>query len=138
MKTEIEKDHAREQAKAQLESIIEMVDELELAGDDEARREDAETAIQQDPLSVLVRSGWHEPGQLAEAEEFEIFLCTGGPAVRIMGELDEHKQPSRAYIQYQDWGTPWTDFFAYKEVDPIPGMAMRKLLTYCQKFYFGE
>jgi len=42
--------------------------------------------------------------------EFFILLCTGGPAVRIMGEIDDGLQPSRAWIEYQDWGTPWTEY----------------------------
>ena len=126
-----EQDYAREQAKAQLESILEMVEALETKDDD--KREEAQTAIQEDPLSVQVRSGWYTPGEKAEAEEFEILLCTGGPAVRILGELGQHDEPKRAWIQYQDWGTPWTDY--------IPSMidgANEALLTYCRQFYFGE
>ena len=41
------------------------------------------------PLSVLVRSGWYIPGTApGYAEEFEILLSTGGPACRIIGQLD--------------------------------------------------
>ena len=98
----------------------------EVCEDGEAARE----RIQESPLSVQVRSGWANPGEEMQAEEFEILLSTGGPALRIMGELDEHKQPSRAYLQYQDWGTPWTDFFGEIESST--------LLTFCQQFYFGE
>ena len=136
MKTKTkEKDHAEEQAKAQLENIIEMVDALEKATgpDNRGDAEDLREKIQEDPLSVRVRSSWVDAGGKMEAEEFEILLCTGGPAVRIMGDLDEYKQPSRAWIQYQDWGTPWTDY-NMSMISDVNG----KLLTYCQQFYFGE
>ena len=78
MKTKVKKqevDHAREQAATQLDSIIEMVKTLESAGDDDKKREDAETTIHEDPLSVLVRSDWHEPGsEDSKPTEFEILL----------------------------------------------------------------
>lgn len=97
------------------------------AGSFESRDEVYER-IQEDPLSVRVRSGWVDPGGDMEAEEFEILLCTGGPAVRVLGELDERSNPSRAWIEYQDWGTPWTPYFNADE---------DILLAYCSNFYFG-
>ena len=128
-------DHGRSQAIAQLDSIKAMVGRLEHAGEcdggencnltaegydaqtvTDQQREDyhdkdaAREAIQEDPLSVEVRSGWVSIGGNMEPEEFQILLCTGGPAVRIMGELDEHGEPSRAWLEYQDWGTPWTHY----------------------------
>lgn len=177
-------DHGRSQAKAQLESIIEMVEALSLDEDeikdrieelrsereglleqtlehgdlpethaglaawdasDEAQelkdletkledcdRDDAQQTIHDDPLSVQVRSDWYTPGSEPEAPaEFEILLCTGGPAVRIRGELSEHCEPTRCWMEYQDWGTPWTQYF-------VRGDDMDAMLTYCQQFYFGE
>lgn len=90
----------------------------------------ARQAIQEDPLSVEVRSGWYTPGSEAEPEEFKILLCTGGPAVQIRGELDQYRQPSRAWIEFQDWFTSWEELVE-------PG-STETLLTYCQEFYFGE
>jgi len=92
-------------------------------------RDAAYDNIQEHPLSVEVRSGWHNPGEESEPEEFQILLCTGGPAVRIMGELNEHGEPDRAWLEYQDWGTPWTHYYEEGAGDV--------LLTYCQQFYFG-
>ena len=43
------------------------------------------------PLSIQVRSGWHTLQDEMVAEEFEILLGWGGPAVRITGKLDQHK-----------------------------------------------
>jgi hypothetical protein len=128
---EIDKnENAKRQAKAQLKSIIEMVKALETENDDE--RESALETIQNDPLSVEVRTGWHTPGSSATAEEFCILLCWGGPACRIIGELDEHGQPSNPSIQYQDWFTEWTDFIIENDDD------QEALQTYCEQFYFEE
>lgn len=79
-----------------------------------------------------MRGDWADPGSedLATPTEFEILLCTGGPAVRIVGDLDQHKQPERPRIQYQDWGTPWTEYFEAN--------GSESLQTYCQQFYFGD
>ncbi len=107
--------------------------ELEKAAGECESREDAEQRIQEDPLSVEVRSGWYEPGSSDSdraPEEFRILLGTGGPAMRIIGELDRG-EPTRARIQAQDWFTPWTDYLG----GAISG---KDLLTYCRCFYFGE
>lgn len=73
-------------------------------------REDAEQRIHEDALSVEVRSGWCSSKAEMEPEEFMILLTTGGPAVRILGELRDG-EPCRAWLQVQDWGTPWTDYY---------------------------
>lgn len=91
-------------------------------------QDSAREAIQEDPLSVEVRSGWGHLGSELQAEEFNILLCTGGPAVRIRGELD-NGTPCRAWMEYQDWGTGWTQFYAASQ---------DTLLAYCCEFYFGE
>lgn len=138
MKTQ-EKNAAKDQAKAQLESITEMVkaltvpnDEKIMAGSTEAYDE-ALQAIQEDALSVQVRSDWHEVGANrtdVTNGEFEILLCTGGPAVRIMGKL-ENAEPISAQIHYQDWGTPWTEYRLTSDEEET-------VLTYCRCFYFEE
>jgi hypothetical protein len=87
--------------------------------------------IQEGPLSVEVRSGWYSPGSDDNApEEFMILLSTGGPALRLCGDLNEHGEPTRAYLQYQDWGTPWTDYYAGEGSGEV-------LLTYAQQFCFA-
>ena len=135
MKTKITENHALKQAKAQFVSIKEMVENYRLAqeSDDDNAQDKARQRIEEDALSVQVRSTWHRPGEEAETGgEFEILLCTGGPACRIIGELDEYNQPESATIQHQDWGTPWTDHrLESSEEDNI-------LLDYCRVFYFGE
>jgi len=89
--------------------------------------------IQESVLSVEVRSAWYSPGDPdcrdMAPEDFQILLTTGGPALRLIGELDEHCQPTRAVLQFQDWGTPWTDYYTGD---------MDTLLAFASCFYFGE
>ena len=96
--------------------------------------EDADAArerIIESPLSVQVRGDWYSPGTMEkpDASEFEILLSTGGPALRIRGELDQHNQPSRAWLEYQDWGTGWIQYFEVEQ---------DTLLSFASCFYFGE
>jgi hypothetical protein len=105
----------------------EELETLEAEAGESTDQDDAQQQISEDPLSVEVRSGWTQPysEQLA-AEEFRILLCTGGPAVQIRGELDDNGTPSRAWLEYQDWGTPWTQYF---------GADNARLVTYAQHFF---
>lgn len=131
--------HAKDQAKAQLESITEMVKELNAANNDastdnaaENRREEADGIIQDSPLSIEVCSNWHAVGEEKNLinNEFYFLLCTGGPAVRIIGSLDRN-EPESARLEYQDWGTPWTEYRLTPDEEET-------VLTYCRCFYFGE
>lgn len=74
--------------------------ELCLAHDIEPdeRSEDAEQMIHEDPLSVLVRDGWREPGGHTDEgpEEYEILLSTGGPATRIRRRAGRLRAKDRA------------------------------------------
>jgi hypothetical protein len=132
MKTqEQEKDRAKDQAAAQIDSIRQMVKALTdaMEKDDDEAREQAEQAICNDPLSVQVRTGWHDLGKKAEPDEFMILLCTGGPAVRIVGDLDDHMQPENPHIEFQDWFTPWEEYHMTDEEED-------DVLSYCSNFYF--
>jgi hypothetical protein len=51
-------------------------------------------------------------------------LAGGGPAVQIMGEFDHKGGVKRCSLQYQDWGTPWTDFI-------VTGSDYQAMLTFC-------
>ena len=128
--TEEEKDNAKSQARAQFESIREMMEARDNAEEDSDEFEEARTSIEEDPLSVQVRSGWCSPGAEMEPEEFEILLCTGGPACRIIGELNEHNEPDSVKLQYQDWFTPWEEYHLDSDEEQI-------ILDYCRQFYFA-
>lgn len=124
-----EDDNAKRQAKAQIKSIMVMVNNLDNENDDE--KEEALETIQNDPLSVEVRSGWHSVGSTHPPAEFCILLCWGGPACRIIGELDEQTQPEKPRLEYQDWFTNWTEY-------PLTEEEEKALQTYCEQFYFEE
>jgi len=164
MTSETKTDHAKEQARAQLESITEMVKRLEHVSEcdgvdcqltdaeiyaginlhyekgskateeerEEYHAEDvARQIIQEDPLEVSVRNDWHVPGADSESTDYLILLCTGGPACRIVGELNQWNEPETAKLEYQDWFTPWTNYSLTSEEEET-------LLTYARQFYFGE
>ena len=130
MKTEEKDERAQKQALSKLESIMEMVQNLNSDNDED--REDAIERIYEHPLSVQVRSVWCDPGSKMDPAEFKILLCTGGPAVRIIGELDHHDEPYQAQLEYQDWFTPW------EELHDITEEQHEALLTYCQLFNYGN
>ena len=130
MTTAEDTDRAEGQARAQLESIRGMVKALE--ADEEYEGQPAEEAIAEDPLEVSIRADWHSPGEEQDVDlEYKILLCTGGPAVRIIGDLDRWKQPDSVKLQYQDWFTGWDTL-------PTDGDEDEALLTYARQFYFGE
>jgi hypothetical protein len=130
-----EQNHALEQAKAQFESIKEMVADLSKAraDEDDDAYEAAEQTINEDPLSVEVRTDWYTLDQDSDKKPafYRILLCWGGPACQVVGDLSEHGEPETAKIEYQDWGTPWTEYRLNSEEEKI-------VLTYARCFYFGE
>lgn len=129
--------HAKEQARAQFESIKEKIERLRAAdeGDDEQEREDARQAIDEDALSVEVRSDWMSASAGREQHkptEYRILLCTGGPAVQIVGDLNQYCEPESARLECQDWFQPWTEY------RPSDSDAENIMLAYAQCFWFGE
>lgn len=116
----------------QAEYADELAELLHAAGEFEDQDE-ARTRIEEDPLEITLSASWSIGTSTddIEADEFTILLTTGGPAVRIHGELDGNNQPRRAWLEYQDWFTPWTEYHG-------DAVSMDDLLTYCQVFYFGD
>jgi hypothetical protein len=136
--------HAEENAHGWADTIVEMyqgwksledgedtvtIDGEEFTDADEIREEAQESA-----LEVQVRGDWHAPGdtEASEATEYYILLSTGGPALRIVGDLDRGQPDSRPRLQHQDWGTPWT------EVYPDAEDWDEAVNWYLGCFYFGE
>lgn len=109
------------------EANAEELAELVEAAGEWSDRDDVQEAIQQDPLSIEVRSGWGNPGEGLDAEEFRIVLCTGGPHVEILGELDHHGEPDRVRVLFRDWGTSGELFDFDRDA----------VLTYCQQFTYA-
>lgn len=127
-------DNARKQAIAQFRSIVDMVKRLR--SDDAAVSDQAREEIEQDALSVQVRSGWYTPGDAegAKPAEYELLLCTGGPAVRIVGALSEYGEPESAHLEFQDWFTPWAEWRTRGDQSKFEAW----LIDYARCFYFGE
>lgn len=120
-------EHAFANGRGWYSTICELVTDLDSSEQDTV--EAAQQEIQDGPLSVLVRDGWRTPGAASDgAEEYEILLSTGGPALRIYGKLDQYDQPKTAELQAQDWFTPWIR---------VPDCDEQKLLAYASCFYFG-
>ncbi len=132
-------EHAISNARAWIESITDAITALQelesgeesvtFEGDSFDDADELRQRIDEMPLSVSVRTGWFSPGakEDAEPEEFEILLSTGGPALRVYGEID-----GTPYLQWQDWGTPWTSYHdTTNEQDDA-------LQVFVQRFYFGD
>ena len=134
--------HARQNAKAWAEEIIRLYKEwISDRETNEGKRtsEEIEDECREMPLSLLVRSGWYDPSHFPLKEdkqpsEYEILLSTGGPALRIIGDLDNGK-PDSARLEIQDWGVPWQEAngtdIDYAELDTA-------LLWFAGHFYYGE
>ena len=155
---------AKRQGQAQFDSIREMVEALQAAekaawsnaptqsGDYDDANEDARRAIEEDALSVEVRSAWvsvrnwsRAHGDQAAPAEYQILLCTGGPACRIVGTLNEHCEPETAVMEIQDWFTPWTAYCPDmpEHGEDQPGLPEHSnpeevMLAYARCFWFGE
>lgn len=117
------------QANATAMEELEELAELESAAGDCTSEDEARERIQEDPLSIEVRSGWASSAADFEPEEFRVVLCTGGPHVELAGDLD-HGAPSRVRVLYRDWGTSGEYFPDADERAAIE--------TYCEQLYFGE
>ena len=121
---------AYDQAIAQMDSISDMLRRYREAQEAEgyADMEAVEQEIYEDPLEISVRSLWTPLGHAMEADEFRILLCTGGPAVQIVGDLDEDRSVfGQPRLEYQDWFTPWTNC-------PLTEDQRKDLLDYCTMF----
>ena len=111
---EQKKNHAEQNAEGHAESILALykayvalqdgAETAEADGDTFTDADQVTDRVMESALSVGVRSDWHTPGdEDAKDEEFNILLTTGGPALRIVGDIGESGE-----LEHQDWGTPWT------------------------------
>lgn len=131
-------DNSLKQAEAQLSGVRELVSNLNDAhdsGDPEALDE-ARQRIHEDPLSVQARTEWIDPNQFHHPEinvepmEYRILLCTGGPAVQIVGSLNQYGEPVSAVIEHNDWFGGWESYLLNDEEE-------EDVLEYARSFYYG-
>ena len=132
--------HALQNAKGHIESIVEdfetgsYIEQLNVTDQEqEEKLEEIRESILNSALSVEFRNGWysdlyHLKG-VTEPIEFKILLSWGGPALRVIGEIEDN-YAINPKMQFQDWGTPWTDF-------EITESQQDALNWFCNCFYFG-
>jgi len=104
--TNTAENRAISQARSQLEAICELVAAYQTIHEKDGDDSEALEEIYSSVLDVSVRSDWQPPGRRFEPSEYQLLLCWGGPAVRVIGELDGG-DPVTAHLEYQDWFTPW-------------------------------
>ena len=124
--------HALQNAISTIETMVEdfKKDQQLQEFNDYDQQDELRESILNNALSVEFRSGWYSsPEDEKKAEEFRILLAWGGPALKIIGDLDDYG-PVNPKLQYQDWGTPWTDF-------EITENQQDALNWFCNCFYFG-
>ena len=124
--------HALNNAIGHIESMVEdfKKDQLFEKSNDYDQQDELRESILNSALSVEFRSGWYSSlDDELVPEEFKILLTWGGPALRIIGELDSYG-PVNPKLQFQDWGTLWTDF-------EITENQQDALNWFCNCFYFG-
>ena len=124
--------HALNNAIGHIESMVEdfKKDQLFEKINDYNAQDQLRESILNSALSVEFRSGWYSSlDDELVPEEFKILLSWGGPALRVIGELDNYG-PVNPKLQFQDWGTPWTDF-------KITEDQQNALNWFCNCFYFG-
>ena len=117
---------AIDNAKAHLDDIRRQHnDYLEAMQASDADVEEVEEEARQQVLSVEVRTGWHDPSDPpSQPEEGCLLLSTGGPALRLLVDLDDDAEPCGSTLQWQDWGTPWTDYsLSQDELDAFDWLA---------------
>jgi len=115
-------EHARSQAESKLKSIMALMKKArhaEVCDGDDCPLTEKETyhdmdAIEEEifnsPLSVEVSSGWTPVGEKFKPVKYNLLMTTGGPAVRIVGDLDTDGIPATAELEYLEWGIPWTKY----------------------------
>jgi len=130
--TTTKQNHALQNAEGHIESIVDdfKKDQQLQDSNDYNQQDELRESILNSALSVEFRSGWSTNPEQLEIEEFKILLSWGGPALRVIGDLDKYKQPENIKMQFQDWGTPWTDF-------EITESQQKALNWFCDIFYCG-
>tara|TARA_Y100000114_G_scaffold149008_1_gene162671 strand:+ start:273 stop:674 length:402 start_codon:yes stop_codon:yes gene_type:complete len=133
MSTTTKENHALNNAIGHIESIVEdfKKDQQLQESNDYDQQDELKESVLNSALSVEFRSGWATNPEELNIEQFKILLTWGGPALRVIGDLDQYKQPENIKIQFQDWGTPWTDYEITEDQQDA-------LNWFCNCFYLGS
>ena len=83
--------------------------------------------LRDEPLEI---TSCLETGDRLDPGTFELLLCTGGPAMRVVGRVNRYGEGCDAVVQWQDWFKPWTSFQA------TSGAQREALEWFCNLFCF--
>lgn len=112
------------------ETLRDQLERLKAACDESDEAYEAvRQEIQEAPLSLAVRSLWVEPGAPMEPGQFCILLTTGGPGLRIVGDLGHYGCPECSRLEYQDWGAAWREYLPAESA---------VLDAWAAQFYWGD
>ena len=120
--------HALDNCKGQLETIVELYMLRDL--------DDDERDIMQEAQDMALDVCWKSDDRQEVRTRLtptvgRVLLSWGGPACQVICDLEDY--PTNPEIQYQDWGTPWTSHtLAYKSIE------YAALEWFVNLFYWGE
>ena len=122
--------HALDNCKGQLETIVELYMLRDLDDDERDIMQEAQDMAldvcwkSDDWQSVMCKEGF-------TPTKGRVLLTTGGPACQVICDLD-WRNPSNPEIQWQDWGTPWTSHYDLTELERTA------LEWFVNQFWWGE
>lgn len=120
-------------AHQKLDNILDADEVIKIDGEEIEDEDALRDKIQESALSIEVREPWHTPNDpAASPDEYQILLTTGGPALRISGDLGKYNTPESYELEYQNWGTGWTRFT--EKIEDLDDAL--EYFTGC--FYYGE
>ena len=123
--------HALDNCKGQLETIVELYMLRDL--------DDDERDIMQEAQDMALDVCWKsDDWQAVGAYDGHLFptkgrvlLSWGGPACQVICDLEDH-YPTNPEIQWQDWFTPWTSHHDLTELERTA------LEWFVNQFWWGE
>ena len=68
-------------------------------------------------LELKFGAVWQAGETDRQPSRFWALIGTGGPAMRIVGEINQYGEPEDCRLEVQDWFQPWTDFETAAQVD---------------------
>ena len=127
--------HALDNCKGQLETIVELYNRFNFDETDDQAREEVAEAAREMALDVCWKSDdWQAVGAKEgfTPSKGRVLLSWGGPACQVICDLEDH-YPTLPEIQWQDWGTPWTSHtLTYKSIE------YAALEWFINLFWWGE
>jgi len=122
------RNHALDNCKGQLETIVELYMLRDLDDDDRDIMQEAQDMA----LDVCWKSDdWQEVRTRLTPTVGRVLLSWGGPACQVICDLS-NGDPTDPEIQYQDWGTPWTSHHDLTELETTA------LEWFVNQFWWGE